>query len=51
MSSPMPPVELPSQIEPYFVDEPRGELLDLPTKLPKAASLFGARLHPRTAAR
>lgn len=42
--------ETPSRIEPCLVDEPRGELLDLLTELPLAASRLRARLHPRTAA-
>ena len=50
MPSPRPPVELPSQIEPCFVDGPRGELLDLLTELPATAGKLGDRLHPRTAA-
>ena len=50
MPSPLPSVELPSQIEPCFVDEPRGELLDLLMELPATAGKLGARLHPRTAA-
>ncbi len=44
------PVEFPSRIEPCFVEEPRGELLDLLTELPASARQLGARLHPRTAA-
>ena len=41
---------MPSQIEPCFVDGPRGELLDLLTELPATAGKLGDRLHPRTAA-
>ena len=37
-------------MEPCFVEEPRGELLDLLTELPATAGQLGARLHPRTAA-
>lgn len=44
------PPETPSRIEPCLIDEPRGELIDLLTELPVAASRLGARLHPRTAA-
>ncbi len=50
MSAAAPPVELPSRIEPCFVDEPQGELLDVLIELPTAANQLGARLHPRTAA-
>lgn len=43
-------IETPSRIEPCFLDEARGELLDLVAELPAAASRLAARLHPRTAA-
>ncbi len=42
--------EAPTRIEPCFLEEARGELLDLLTELPAAASQLGARLHPKTAA-
>ncbi len=41
--------ETPSRIEPCFLEEARGELLDLVAELPALASRLGARLHPRTA--
>ena len=50
MPSPDGPIELPSRVEPCFVEDARGELLDLMTELPAAARELGARLHPRTAA-
>lgn len=43
-------IETPSRIEPCFLDEARGELLDLVAELPAATSRLAARLHPRTAA-
>jgi Fic family protein len=43
-------IEVPSRIEPCFLDDARGELLDLLTELPAAASRLSARLHPKTAA-
>ena len=43
-------IETPSRLEPCFLDEARGEVLDLVTELPGAASALGNRLHPRTAA-
>ena len=43
------PLEDPSGIEPCFLDNAGGELLDLLTELPAAASRLGARLHPKTA--
>ncbi len=43
------PSEVPSRIEPCFVTQPGGELLDLLTELPAQARQLGARLHPRTA--
>lgn len=46
----MSPIETPSRLEPCFLDEARGEVLDLVTELPGAASALGNRLHPRTAA-
>lgn len=42
-------LEVPTRIEPCLLEEARGELLDLLTELPVAASQLGARLHPRTA--
>ena len=45
-----PLIEVPARIEPCFLEEARGELLDILTELPAAASQLGARLHPRTAA-
>jgi len=45
-----PQIEVPSRIEPCFVEQPQAELLDLLTELPAAARLLGARLHPQTAA-
>ena len=50
MPTARPHAELPSGIEPCFVEEPRGELLDLLTELSASAGQLGARLHPRTAA-
>jgi Fic family protein len=47
---PEPLIETPSRIEPCFLEEARGELLDLLTELPSAASQLGARLHKTTAA-
>ncbi len=43
-------LEVPTRIEPCFLEEARGELLDLLTELPAAASALAARLHPKTAA-
>jgi len=43
-------IETPSRLEPCLLEEARGELLDLVTELPAAATALGARLHPRTAA-
>ncbi len=43
-------LETPSRIEPCFLEEARGELLDLVTELPSAASALASRLHPKTAA-
>lgn len=45
-----PVVEFPTRIEPCFLEDARGELLDLLTELPAAATQLGARLHPKTAA-
>ena len=42
--------EMPSRIEPCFLEEAGGELLDLLTELPAAAQALEARLHPKTAA-
>jgi len=47
---PEPEIEFPTRIEPCFLEEVRGELLDLLTELPAAATQLGARLHPKTAA-
>jgi Fic family protein len=44
------PCEVPSRIEPCFVAQAGGDLLDLLTELPARAGQLGARLHPRTAA-
>lgn len=44
------PIEVPTRIEPCFLEEARGELLDLVAELPGAASNLAARLHPQTAA-
>lgn len=41
--------ESPSRIEPCFLEEARGELLDLIAELPVMASRLAGRLHPRTA--
>jgi Fic family protein len=43
-------IETPSRIEPCFLEDARGELLDLVTELPAAASALASRLHPKTAA-
>jgi len=43
-------IEVPARIEPCFLEEARGRLLDLLTELPAAAGRLGGRLHPRTAA-
>lgn len=43
-------LETPSRLEPCFLEEARGELLDLVTELPAAASALASRLHPKTAA-
>ena len=43
-------LKTPSRIEPCFLEEARGELLDLVTELPPAASALASRLHPKTAA-
>ncbi len=43
-------IETPSRLEPCFLDEARGELLDLVAELPAAANRLAGRLHPRTAA-
>lgn len=42
--------ETPSRIEPCFLEEARGELLDLLSEIPAAAAVLGHRLHPATAA-
>jgi Fic family protein len=42
--------EVPSRVEPALLGEARGDLLDLLTEIPAAASTLGSRLHPRTAA-
>lgn len=39
-----------ARIEPCFLDEAGGELLDLLSDLPAAAATLGAQLHPQTAA-
>lgn len=44
------PIEDPSRIEPCFLGEARGDLLDLLTELPAAAARLEGRLHPKTAA-
>jgi len=44
------PIEVPTRIEPCFLEEARGELLDLVAELPGAANKLAARLHPTTAA-
>lgn len=43
-------LETPSRIEPCFLDEARGEVLDLVSELPGAATALASRLHPKTAA-
>lgn len=43
-------IEDPSRIEPCFLGEARGDLLDLLTELPAAAARLEGRLHPKTAA-
>jgi Fic family protein len=43
-------IEVPARIEPCFLEEARGKLLDLLAELPAAAGRLGGRLHPRTAA-
>ena len=43
-------IEIPTRIEPCFLEEARGELLDLVAELPGAANKLAARLHPTTAA-
>lgn len=47
---PTEPLETPTRIEPCFLENAGGELLDLLTELPAAAGSLGARLHPKTAA-
>ncbi len=42
--------ETPFRLEPCLLDDARGELLDLLTELPAAATALAARLHPKTAA-
>jgi Fic family protein len=42
--------EVPGRIEPALLGEASGDLLDLLTEIPAAASALGSRLHPRTAA-
>jgi Fic family protein len=42
--------EVPSRIEPALLGEASGDLLDLLTEIPAAASALGSRLHPRTVA-
>ena len=44
-----PVVESPDRIEPCFLENAGGELLDLMAELPAAAGQLGARLHPKTA--
>ena len=46
----MTPPEIPTRIEPCFLEEARGELLDLLTEIPAAANALIGRLHPKTAA-
>lgn len=46
----MSPPETPRRLEPCLLTEAHGELLDLLTELPTAASALGSRLHERTAA-
>jgi len=43
-------IEVPTRIEPCFLEEARGELLDLVAELPGAANRLAVRLHPTTAA-
>jgi len=45
----MAPHEVPSRIEPALLGEAAGDLLDLLTEIPAAASALGSRLHPHTA--
>lgn len=45
-----PLIETPSRIEPCFLENAGGELLDLIAEIPRASANLGARLHPRTAA-
>ncbi len=42
--------ETPFRLEPCLLEDARGELLDLLTELPAAATALSARLHPKTAA-
>jgi Fic family protein len=42
--------EVPARIEPALLGEASGDLLDLLTEIPAAASALRSRLHPRTAA-
>ena len=43
-------IETPARIEPCFLEQAKGELLDLLAALPAATAKLGARLHPKTAA-
>lgn len=43
-------IEVPTRIEPCFLEDARGELRDLVAELPAAANKLTARLHPATAA-
>ncbi len=42
-------LEAPDRIEPCFLENAGGELLDLMAELPAAAGRLGSRLHPKTA--
>src|SRR5215831_22051 len=46
----MPTPQTPYRIEPCLLEDVRGELLDMLTEIPAAASALVGRLHPKTAA-
>lgn len=43
-------LETPSRIEPCFIENANGDLLDLIAEIPRVSERLGARLHPQTAA-
>ena len=43
-------VETPTRIEPCFLENAGGDLLDLVAEIPRVSATIGAALHPRTAA-